>query len=52
VVRVDDLTVDSHLEDGVVALEQLRRDAELALDGSRQTGGPTAVTSLDAVRDI
>jgi hypothetical protein len=47
----DEVVADGDLEDTTAALDQLRLDAELLLDLSRQTGGAGVVVSAGAVLD-
>jgi hypothetical protein len=49
--RVDQLTVDFHFEDTVLALDQLGLEIESLSDIGRQTGGTGVVVSDDAVFD-
>ena len=50
-LREDQIAVGNDLEDTAAAIDQLCLDAELALDGGRQTGGLGAVVSFHAVFD-
>ena len=51
-VCVDDLIIDSHLEDTTMPLFQIHPNVELPLDRSLQTGSFGQVTSFDAVGDL
>jgi hypothetical protein len=51
VLGEDPLPVRHDVEDAVVALDELRLDAEFLLDRGRQTGGPGQVVSAYAVGD-
>jgi hypothetical protein len=51
-VCVDDMVVNSHLEDAAMSLFQIHLNAKLFFDCSLQTGGLSKVTSFDAVGDL
>ena len=45
------LSVDDHLENAVMAFNQFAGNAEILLDGSRQTGGTIVKTSFQAINN-
>jgi hypothetical protein len=49
VLRVDERAVHGHVEDAVIALDELRFDAARLLDSGRQPGGLREVVSTDTV---
>jgi hypothetical protein len=51
VLGEDECAIGDHVEDAVVALEELRLDAERPPDVDRQTGSPRQVVSAYAVLD-
>ena len=51
VLRENPLLADEDVEDAPLALHQLDREAERRFDLGRQTGGPRAIVSDDAVFD-
>jgi hypothetical protein len=51
VLGEDELAVGDDVEDAVIALEELRLDAERLPDVGRQTGGPRQIVSAYAVLD-
>jgi hypothetical protein len=51
VLRVDELAVRDHVEDAVVAFDELGLDASVVLDSGRQPGGLGEIVSANAVRD-